>query len=186
MPRLFSGLEIPHGVASRLSMLREPLAGAKWVDVDDYHITLRFLGDVDGATARQFAAALDEIEAPPFEVALDGLGAFGGARPHAIYAAVKRSSALEQLQRAHERAARLAGLAPEGRNFTPHVTLARLRGVRDEAAARYLGRFGAFAAPPFRAERFVIFSAKESTGGGPYVVEESYALAAPPEPFGEI
>lgn len=176
MPRLFSAIEIPHGIASRLSMLREPMTGARWVEPEDYHLTLRFLGDVDGAVARDFAAALEDVALPEFDLALDGLGAFGGVKPHAIFASATKSEPLLALQRAHERAARAAGLDPEGRKFAPHVTLARMRGVRDETVARYLGQFGAFRTPPFPVSRFVIFSARDSVGGGPYVVEDTYPL----------
>ncbi|MEC9368970.1 MAG: RNA 2',3'-cyclic phosphodiesterase, partial [Pseudomonadota bacterium] len=106
MPRLFSGIEIPASLAERLSGLRAPLPGARWVEPENYHITLRFIGDVDDLTAREFAANLSRISLSPFELRLDGLGSFGRGKPHAIWAGVSRSDALETLQRASERAAR--------------------------------------------------------------------------------
>ena len=54
MPRLFSAVEIPKSIAERLTMLRAVLTGARWIDPDNYHLTLRFIGDVDGATARAY------------------------------------------------------------------------------------------------------------------------------------
>ena len=110
-------------------MVRAGLTGARWIDPENYHMTLRFLGDVDGTTARDFAHSLGDIAASPFELRLDALGSFGGRKPRAIFAAVAPSNALELLQRAHERAARAAGLLLEPRNYTPHVTVARLRGT---------------------------------------------------------
>ena len=74
MPRLFSGLEIPHDVAMRLTMLRGGLEGARWVEPENYHITLRFIGYVDGDTASRFSQALGEIEASAFSINLDGVG----------------------------------------------------------------------------------------------------------------
>ncbi|MEC9367856.1 MAG: 2'-5' RNA ligase family protein, partial [Pseudomonadota bacterium] len=67
-------------------------------------------------------------------------------------------------------------LPPEPRAFHPHVTLARLRGTRPEAVARFLQQRGAFSSAPFTVGRFVLFSSRASTGGGPYVVEEEYPL----------
>lgn len=174
MPRLFSALEIPASLADRLASLKAPLPGARWVDPENYHITLRFIGDVDDITAREFAANLDRVRAMPFDVTLDGLGSFGRGKPHSIWARVARSEALDALQRAHERAARTAGLPPEPRQFHAHVTLARLRNTRPELVARYLEQRGAFFAGPIPVTRFVLFSSRASTGGGPYVVEEDY------------
>ena len=108
MPRLFSAIEIPRSVAERLTLLRAGLTGARWIDPENYHLTLRFIGDVDGATARDFTQALGEIVAAPFELRLNGLGSFGGGKPRAIFAGIAPSPGLEALQRAHERAAREA------------------------------------------------------------------------------
>jgi 2'-5' RNA ligase len=70
------------------------------------------------------------------------------------------------------------GLEPEGRKFTPHVTLARLRDSSSRDVADYLSTRGSFAPPPFEVSRFVLFSSRASVGGGPYVVEAEYPLAA--------
>jgi 2'-5' RNA ligase len=176
MPRLFSAVEIPKSIAERLTMLRAGITGARWIDPENYHLTLRFIGDVDGATARDFESALGEIVAAPFELEVTGLGSFGGGKPRAIFAAIGPSHGLEALRRANERAAREAGLPPEGRNYKPHVTLARLKGARAEAVAAYLQRQGDIGPEPFTVSRFVLYSSRNSVGGGPYVVEAAYPL----------
>ena len=81
-----------------------------------------------------------------------------------------KSFVLAQLER--------AGLVPEGRKFVPHVTLARLRGTAPEEVARYIAEAGRFEPLTFSVARFVLFSSRDSVGGGPYVVEEAYPLAA--------
>jgi 2'-5' RNA ligase len=68
------------------------------------------------------------------------------------------------------------GLPPEGRKYTPHVTLARLRNGSARDIAEYLTLRGGFAAGPFEVDRFVLFSSRDSVGGGPYVVEEVFDL----------
>ncbi len=174
MPRLFTGLEIPQSIALRLSMLCAGLPGARWIDPENYHITLRFIGDVDDIVAHEFASALSEIRFEPFEIQLDGLGSFGGRKPRAIWAGIAPSESLLALQRAHESAARAAGLPPEPRNFTPHLTLARLRDIRPQGVADYIEANGLFLTEPFRIDRFALFSARASRGGGPYVVEDHF------------
>lgn len=177
MPRLFTGIEIPEELRLRLSRLRAPLPGAKWVEPDCLHITLRFAGDIDNRSADELAHALAAIDMPTLEVRIAGLGAFGGNDPRALWAGVEAGPELEALARANERAARNAGLAPESRKFKPHVTLARLRHARPDTVARYLHSHGAFRSEPFVASRFVLFSSRPLSGGGPYVVEEAYPLA---------
>ena len=109
---------------------------------------------------------------------------FGGRDPRALYAAVADGdrAPLAALQAAHERAVRTAGLPAETRRFTPHVTLARLRGVRPTGAAGFLGERGGFATPPFEVRSFALFSARDRTGGGPYLVEETFPATTPPHP----
>ena len=71
MPRLFTALEIPRNAAMSLSLLRGGLPGARWIDVENYHITLRFIGDVDGRTADEIVDRLDRIDRPEFSLTLN-------------------------------------------------------------------------------------------------------------------
>jgi 2'-5' RNA ligase len=176
MPRLFTGLEIPSDLALDLSMLRGGLSGARWIDSENYHMTLRFIGDIDDATARDVSGALEKIKRSPFMVTLDGLDSFGGDRPRAIIAKAKPAAPLVELQAEQERLIRRIGIPPEPRKFTPHVTLARLRDASAGAVAAYLAARGFFSTRRFEATRFVLFSSRTSTGGGPYLVEAAYPL----------
>jgi RNA 2',3'-cyclic 3'-phosphodiesterase len=178
LPRLFTGLELPSEIAAELAMLRGGVSGARWVEAEDYHITLRFIGDIDDRAAGEAAAALGEIHRPSFPVVLEGLSWFGGDKPRAIVAMVKPTPALVELQADQERRLRRIGLPPETRKYTPHVTLARLRSASPYAVADYLSARGYFPSRQFEATRFVLFSARESMGGGPYLVEAAYALQA--------
>jgi len=179
MPRLFTGLEVPREVAFALSLKRGGLANARWIDPENYHITLRFIGDVDHATADDVADMLDHLAwSERFTVRLDHLGSFGGDKPRALFAAVEPTPELLRLQAAQERMLQRVGLEPEGRKFTPHVTLARLKGTSAGDVARYLAEAGQLTPMTFTVGRFVLFSSRDSVGGGPYLVEHAYPLAA--------
>ncbi|GAA0785593.1 RNA 2',3'-cyclic phosphodiesterase [Roseibium denhamense] len=178
MPRLFTGLEIPSQTALMLSMLRGGLRGARWIDTENYHITLRFIGDIDDRTAYEVAAGLDRIRREPVEIRLNGLGSFGNGKPHAVWARVDPTAQLAELQAEQERIIQRLKLAPERRKYVPHVTLARCKTSSNEDVAKWLSERGNFQAPPFIAGRFVLFSSRSSIGGGPYLVEEAYPLAA--------
>ena len=179
MPRLFTGLEIPRDVAFALSLKRGGLYGARWIDSENYHITLRFIGDVDHQTANEVTDALDRLaNSEAFTARLSSLGSFGGDKPRALIAVVENNATLQRQQAAQERVLQRLGLDPEGRKFVPHVTLARLRGTSPEDVARFMAFAGRFEPLEFEVRRFVLFSSRDSVGGGPYLVEQSYPLAA--------
>jgi RNA 2',3'-cyclic 3'-phosphodiesterase len=177
MPRLFTGLEVPQEIGHELSAYRGGLPGARWVDPTDYHITLRFVGDVDEGIADDLLASLSEgRRRGPVTVTLDELSSFGGERPHALFARAKPDSTISDLQAEQEKLVRRVGLPPERRKFTPHVTLARLRHASPLDVAGYLATRGRFPKLTFTAKRVVVFSSRESRGGGPYVVEAAFPL----------
>ena len=129
MPRLFTGLELPAAVVGQLALMRGGVVGARWLEPEDYHITLRFIGDIDARAARDIDETLGDIRRPKAPVRFEGLSWFGGDKPRAIVAKVKPEPALMDLQAEQERRLRRIGVEPETRKYTPHVTLARLRGV---------------------------------------------------------
>ena len=178
MPRLFTGIEIPSGIALALDMLRGGLPGARWIDRENYHITLRFIGDVDEIAAQEAAHVLGRVGRAAFDLHFEGLASFGGRKPRAVVASVAPEQALFDLQAEQERLMRRIGLEPEPRKYTPHVTLARLRSSSSLDVADFLAARGYFRTAPFRVSEFVLFSSRASTGGGPYVVEASYPLTA--------
>ena len=176
MPRLFVALEVPRNAAMSLSLLRGGLPGARWIDVENFHITLRFIGDIDGRTADEVVDRLDRIERPEFQLALSGIGSFGSKKPHSVYAGVTQEPEMFALQGEIERICQRLSLPADPRKFTPHVTLARLRNSRPEEVAHYLTGRGNFHTSTFTVNRFVLMSSKESVGGGPYVTEEVFPL----------
>lgn len=176
MPRLFSALELPDEVCDELYRLHQPLPGARWISKAFYHLTLRFVGDVTHTGAREFAANLANVDCNAFELRIEGLGAFGGNDPRSVWAGVARSPELEELARAHDKAARSAGLAPDKRPFRPHVTLCRLKNSNAAAVAKFLTRFSGYRSEPFFVSRAVLMSSKPGVGGGPYGVVDSFPL----------
>jgi len=176
--RLFVAIGLPDEVTASLALIQAGVPGARWQTREQMHLTLRFIGEVDGRDAAAIDDALSLISAPPLTLQLKGVGEFGGKNPRALWAGVAANDALLHLQRKIETALQRIGLEAEPRKFTPHVTLARLHDASSQDVADYLSVRGYFPSKVFTASRFVLFSARASTGGGPYVVEDSYALSA--------
>lgn len=175
--RVFIALEIPDDVGDALSSLEVPLNGARWVEQQDYHVTLRFIGEVEKPQAYDLDEALLGIDLPAFDMWFNGLNIAGGYDPRTIFAMIEPTAELERLVRAVDRAALSVGLEPDRRRaFRPHVTLARLKLPDLDRLGRFLERRSLFRTEPFLVPRFAMMSSKPGVGGGPYVVEQTYDL----------
>jgi RNA 2',3'-cyclic 3'-phosphodiesterase len=177
MPRLFVAIALPEDVRDRLGLLAGGVPGARWVDPENLHLTLRFIGEVDGGWAEDITAALGGVVARPFELALAGVGHWGTReRATAIWAGVEKNPGLSHLQSKVESALVRLGLEPEGRKFAPHVTLARLSGSPCGRVAKFIADHNLFRLPPFPVTAFTLFSSFLSRGGAIYTPEVEYAL----------
>ncbi|HYC03361.1 MAG TPA: RNA 2',3'-cyclic phosphodiesterase [Azospirillaceae bacterium] len=176
MIRLFVGLPLPEAVRDRLKTLGGGLPG-RWVPPENYHVTLRFIGEVDEGVAQDVDGALDMVRAEPFPLTLDGLGTFGkGHMARTLWVKVDASEALRHLQAKVESAVVRAGLPAEERKFTPHVTLARFNEAPAGKVARLIEDRGLFKEGPFMAERFVLYESVLGRGGPTYHEQRSYPL----------
>src|SRR6266568_527239 len=126
--RLFVAIDLPDDVRRELDQLREPLPGAHWVPVEQLHLTLRFIGEVDDATLLAVKEGLAGVSGAPFPLAVQGVGHFPpGKHPRVLWVGLDAGPLLGELQRDIETAVQAAGLPAEERPFSPHITLARLR-----------------------------------------------------------
>ncbi|MGE0152678.1 MAG: RNA 2',3'-cyclic phosphodiesterase [Reyranellaceae bacterium] len=179
MIRLFVAIEIPRELRRELARLQNGVPGARWVEPESFHLTLRFIGAVDNAHATDIDDQLARIGALSFELAIKGVGHFmEGGRPSALYAAVENNPALEALQRKVESAVARAGIAPERKRFSPHVTLARFSGRQDAGhhLAQFMASHSLWRPEPFEVEHFSLFSSVMRPEGSLYRVEAEYPL----------
>jgi 2'-5' RNA ligase len=176
MQRLFVALAIPDDVARALALLQSGVPGARWQTREQLHLTLRFIGEVDGRAAEAIHDALSAIQAPAFTLALHGTGEFGGRHPHALWAGVRPNEALPDLQSKIETAIRRAGLPADRQKFTPHVTLARLHRTPLGRVMDYLTDHALFGAGPFAVGAFLLYSSVLTSDGSIYRAERAYRL----------
>jgi 2'-5' RNA ligase len=177
--RIFAALELPDDVAERLMALMKGVSGAKWRPRENLHMTLRFFGEVPEPVADDIDAALSEVSEAngPFELQLKGVGAFGGADPHALWVGARESAELKKLAADCERAARRAGLKPESRRFAAHVTLAYLANAPLDRVQAFEQRLGLFETRPFIVDRFGLYSSQvRKSAPSLYRLEADYPL----------
>ncbi len=179
MPRLFVAIDLPEALKVRLSGLCCGLPGVRWERDAQFHLTLHFVGEVEGPVARRVTEALHGVRCDPFELSLQGVGHFPprGA-PRILWAGVAASDELVQLHDQVERVLRRAGLPGEERRFFPHVSLGRLSGVPLGRVLGWMEQHLAFLSEPFGVSDVVLFRSRLGAGGAQYSVQSAYPLFA--------
>jgi RNA 2',3'-cyclic 3'-phosphodiesterase len=177
MLRLFVGIGFPPEIKLRLSLLCSGIPGVKWVDPGNFHLTLRFIGEIDEAAAADADDALSRLRARRFALQIAGTGVFGnGDKPRSLWAGVERSPELVGLRDKIEQALIRAGLPPEPRKFAPHVTLARLHNPPLDKLRDFLAAHARFRADPLPVEAFSLIASFQTKAGSVYEDQADYPL----------
>ncbi len=175
--RLFVGITLPGDIRARLQRLKGGLKAARWVDEENLHLSLRFIGEVSGDMEGDIDAALQTVGGTAFPLTLSAPGAFERrGKVHAVWAGVEKSDTLMVLRDKVETALVRIGLEPEHRKFKPHVTVARLKGGAAAEAGLYLETHAGFTAGPFAVEQFTLYESHLGHGGAHYVPLAEYSL----------
>jgi 2'-5' RNA ligase len=176
MLRLFVGIEFPPELKLRLSLLCIGVPGARWIDPGNFHLTLRFIGEITEDRAADVDEALARLSARRFSLQLAGTGVFGGNRPHTLWVGVERDPDLVALHDKIELALIRIGLTPEPRRFAPHVTLARLRDPVLDGLGHFLATHARFRADPLPVEHFSLIASFPTKVGSIYEDQADYPL----------
>lgn len=176
MLRLFVGISFPPELKLRLSLLEARLPGARWVDAGNFHLTLRFIGEVDEGVAADIDEALARLKAKRFALHLAGAGVFGHGKLRTLWVGVEKEAALWTLRDKIEQSLIRAGLPPEPRKFTPHVTLARLQNPAMPDLQAFLAGNAGFRAPPLPVDRFSLIASFPTKAGSVYEDQMEYPL----------
>jgi 2'-5' RNA ligase len=177
MPRLFIAVDLPSTMKKNLETMFFGIPGARWVALDQLHLTVRFIGEVDGALFLDIKNTLEEISISPFDIQLKGVGHFPprGA-PRVIWVGLEKSEPVQLLRKKIDGALLRIGLEPEGRKFSPHITLARLKNTSLQKVADFLSANGLFSQEPFQIDDFKLYSSTLTPKGAIHKVERVYYL----------
>jgi RNA 2',3'-cyclic 3'-phosphodiesterase len=173
MLRLFVGIALPPELKLRLSLLCAGVPGARWVDPGNYHLTLRFIGEVDEGLASDIDAALLQIRAPRFDVTVAGVGRFGD---RLLWVGVDKNPPLLHLRDKVESSLVRLGLEADTRRYAPHVSLARLRNASETKLQAFLQENALFRAEPFPVAQYSLIASYLTKSGSIYEDQADYPL----------
>ena len=182
MHRLFVAIRPPRPIRERLLATMGGVRGARWLEEDQLHLTLRFIGEVDRHVAGDVHAALASVHHPRFEIALNGIGAFERrGEPVVIWAGVTPHEPLKALHKKIDQACLRAGVEPDRRAYAPHITLARL-GRGAGPVQSMIEDSGALASEPFAVDEFRLYESELGADGAVHNLVASYRLDKGPNP----
>ena len=176
--RLFVAIDLPWELRERMTLLAgRGIQGARWVPAENFHLTLRFIGETQAWQAEEIDHAFAALRARRFALTLAGVGTFSKAgRATQLWVGVERTPQLDHLRAKIETALQRVGLAPERRRFVPHVTLARLDNAVESRLAAFVQQHNLFRAEPVTVEHFTLFSSRLGKEQAVYMPEVEYPL----------
>jgi 2'-5' RNA ligase len=176
--RLFIAIELPDEVKALLGRLRVgDIPGARWVPVEQIHLTLAFLGEVDDDTLKLLLMALADIQAPDFDLRFSGTGCFPDRRrPRVLWVGLEPEPLLSSLASLVHDAVLACGIPQEERSFSAHITLARLRFPASREAAYFLDQPKQIEIPPVSVRDFILFQSLLTPKGAIHTPVKRFSL----------
>ena len=182
MPRLFVALQLPDSLKQAVGELQSGLRSARWLDEDALHLTLAFIGEVDGSAVRGIADTLETVAEPAPRIGLHGIGCFPPRGvPRVLWIGASPRDEIVSLARTVRRALERAGVTLERRKFMPHVTIARFRRRPSRTEMeRYLAARSLFRTPRTEVAAFHLISSVLRYSGARYTIEATTPLERAP------
>ncbi len=171
MYRLFVAVPLPEGIKERILDLRSTIPGARWMGSEQLHLTLKFIGEVEGHTVTLIQEHLASVSHRPFSLQFRGVGSFF---PGVLWTGTAHSEGMISLRKKIETTMFNAGIQRERRKFFPHVTIARLHNSPQTSVKRFLKNNDSFRTDSFVVDTFVLFSSVLKPSGAVYTVEAEY------------
>jgi 2'-5' RNA ligase len=178
MKRLFIAIDVPDWASEELTRLCVGQPDVRWANADQHHLTLRFIGDVEGHQHERIERVLAGVMAESFTLNIQGVGHFPprGA-PRTLWAGVEACQPLVTLRSRVDRAMVALGTEPAHRKWHPHITLGRLAYGGGSRAGRFFQDNALFQLEPFLVTSFSLYSSQLGSNGALHTIERTYPLA---------
>jgi 2'-5' RNA ligase len=183
MKRLFVAISPPEELCRDIADLARAVPGGRPVPPEQLHLTLKFIGEVEGGKLLDIKEALTEILRPAFSLSLRGVGFFPPrGMPKVVWVGIEPGEEVDRLRRDIEKTLFAAGIPKEQQKFVPHLTLARLKDANISRLQGFMAGNSLLRSPPFAVTAFTLFSSQLTAKGALHSEVAVYPLKAPPAP----
>jgi RNA 2',3'-cyclic 3'-phosphodiesterase len=173
----FIAVPLPRVVQSRLASLCYGLPQVRWVDEENLHLTLRYLGSLTDAQVSEIQEDLKSLFFHPFTLKLKGLGHFRSRSHGVIWAGIEEHPGLLALKKEIDAHLRKFTLPPDDRPFHPHITLGRYDRLNIEKLADYLDAHSNYQSDIFEVTHCHLLRTQQTPKRVFYPIVESYAAS---------
>jgi RNA 2',3'-cyclic 3'-phosphodiesterase len=181
MKRLFVAISPPQEVCRDIAELARTVPGGRPVVLEQLHLTLKFIGEVEGGKLLDIKEALVEISRPAFSLSLRGVGVFPPrGMPRVVWVGIEPVEEVDRLRRDIEKTLFAAGIPKEKQKFAPHLTLAKLKDANISLLQSFMAGNSLLRSPPFEVTAFTLFSSQLTAKGALHSEVVVYPLKAPP------
>jgi 2'-5' RNA ligase len=176
--RLFIAIELPEDVKRELGRLKVDIPGARWVPVDQIHLTLAFLGEVEDAAMERLTGEVARVQVTEFQLCFSGTGCFPDrSRPRVLWIGLEPHPLLNTLAAKVREAVLTCGIPQEERPFSPHITLARLKLPASGEVGAFLDRNRKLRLPALRVREFTLYQSRLTPQGAVHTPVRGFPLA---------
>ena len=177
MHRLFVAVDIPETHVDTLTQVRDNTLNARWTPSDQYHLTLRFIGDTDDTHMETIRENLAGISHSSFTCNISGLGSFPSrSKPRVLVVRIEDNPALLALQRDVDRVLCELGVETDKKSFRPHITIARLKWAKSEDVEWFMRDHESLELEPFIVSSFYLYESTLRCSGAVHTRLKRYEL----------
>ena len=177
MARMFIGIDIPIKNKKEILLYCHGPRNIQWVDYQNFHLNLCFLGEIDRRSQNVLESSLDEMYLNQFHLNPEGIGSFDKSqREKIIWIGIKLSPELIELQRSIDKNLSILGISRDKRKFIPHITIGKMKNAKKEDLNQYLQQEMDYPLSDFQVTSFSLFSSKLRPQGPLYRIEREFQL----------
>jgi 2'-5' RNA ligase len=179
MKRLFVAISPPPDLRRDIAELARAVPGGRPVRAEQLHLTLKFIGEVEGGKLLDITEALSEVTRPVFPLSLHGVGVFPPrGTPRVVWTGIEPIEEVDRLRRDIEKTLCAVGIPKEKQKFSPHLTLARLTSPNIPRLQEFLAGNSLLHSPAFTIGEFSLYSSQLAPKGAIHTKVATYPLEA--------
>ncbi|HMV76963.1 MAG TPA: RNA 2',3'-cyclic phosphodiesterase [Leptospiraceae bacterium] len=175
--RIFFAVFPPSEIQEQAERLQIGLPNTRWEPLENLHITLLFLGEIPSSKLENIAESAHSLSLSQFFISFRSVRVFRNSRDSVLWTEAVPSDSLERLNLELKKISSSLGVIVQEKEFTPHMTLGRIKKFNESKFLEYAGLFCDFKTEEFSVNQFCLVSSVLNPSGSKYRILETFSLA---------